>query len=193
MTDPTARPLRCAVYTRKSTEHNLDLAFTSLDAQREACEAYIRSQAGEGWRLVPEHYDDGGLSGASLDRPALQALLAEVRARRIDVVVVYKVDRLTRSLADFAKLIEIFDAHAASFVSVTQSFNTTTSIGAAHAQYPVVVRPVRARGDRRTGARQDCGVAQQLRKKDRLKYAEPKFGHAIRTSQDHCSEGRHFS
>ena len=123
------KPLRCAIYTRKSTEHNLDLAFTSLDAQREACEAYIRSQAGEGWRLVPEPYDDGGLSGASLDRPALQALLAEVRARRIDVVVVYKVDRLTRSLADFAKLIEIFDAHAASFVSVTQSFNTTTSMG----------------------------------------------------------------
>jgi DNA invertase Pin-like site-specific DNA recombinase len=121
--------MRCAVYTRKSTEHNLDLAFTSLDAQREACEAYIRSQAGEGWRLVPEHYDDGGLSGASLDRAALQALLAEVRARRIDVVVVYKVDRLTRSLADFAKLIEIFDAHATCFVSVTQSFNTTTSIG----------------------------------------------------------------
>jgi site-specific DNA recombinase len=86
MTDLTAKPLRCAVYTRKSTEHNLDLAFTSLDAQREACEAYIRSQAGEGWRLVPEHYDDGGLSGASLDRPALQALLAEVRASRIDVV-----------------------------------------------------------------------------------------------------------
>jgi DNA invertase Pin-like site-specific DNA recombinase len=129
MTDPTARPMRCAVYTRKSTEHNLDIAFTSLDAQREACEAYIRSQAGEGWRLVPEHYDDGGLSGASLDRAALQALLAEVRARRIDVVVVYKVDRLTRSLADFAKLIEIFDAHATCFVSVTQSFNTTTSIG----------------------------------------------------------------
>jgi DNA invertase Pin-like site-specific DNA recombinase len=129
MTDLTAKPLRCAVYTRKSTEHNLDLAFTSLDAQRQACETYIRSQAGEGWRLVPAHYDDGGLSGASLNRPALQALLAEVRARRIDVVVVSKVDRLTRSLADFAKLIEIFDAHAASFVSVTQSFNTTTSMG----------------------------------------------------------------
>ena len=120
---------RCAVYTRKSTEHNLDLAFTSLDAQREACEAYIHSQAGEGWRLVPEHYDDGGLSGASLDRPALQALLVEVQGRKIDVVVVYKVDRLTRSLADFAKLIELFDAHAVSFVSVTQSFNTTTSMG----------------------------------------------------------------
>jgi DNA invertase Pin-like site-specific DNA recombinase len=127
----TAAPkvARCAVYTRKSTEHNLDLAFTSLDAQREACEAYIRSQAGEGWRLVPERYDDGGLSGASLDRPALQGLLAEVRARRVDVVTVYKVDRLTRSLADFAKLIELFDAHGVSFVSVTQSFNTTTSMG----------------------------------------------------------------
>src|SRR6202051_3697028 len=129
MNDPVQKLARCAVYTRKSSEHNLDLAFTSLDAQREACEAYIRSQAGEGWRFVRARYDDGGLSGASLDRPALQALLAEVRARRIDVVVVYKVDRLTRSLADFAKLIEIFDAHAASFVSVTQSFNTTTSMG----------------------------------------------------------------
>src|SRR5467141_3931023 len=107
MNGPVGKLARCAIYTRKSTEHNLDLAFTSLDAQREACEAYIRSQAGEGWRLVPEPYDDGGLSGASLDRPALQALLAEVRASRIDVVVVYKVDRLTRSLADFAKLIEI--------------------------------------------------------------------------------------
>jgi site-specific DNA recombinase len=129
MNNPTPRLARCAVYTRKSTEHNLDLAFTSLDAQREACEAYIRSQAGEGWRLLPDRYDDGGVSGASLDRPALQALLAEVRACRIDVVVVYKVDRLTRSLADFATLIELFDAHAVSFVSVTQSFNTTTSMG----------------------------------------------------------------
>ena len=129
MNNAVQKLARCAVYTRKSTEHNLDLAFTSLDAQREACEAYIRSQSGEGWRLLPGRYDDGGLSGASLDRPALQALLAEVRARRIDVVVVYKVDRLTRSLADFAKLIELFDAHAVSFVSVTQSFNTTTSMG----------------------------------------------------------------
>jgi site-specific DNA recombinase len=129
MNDPVQKLARCAIYTRKSTEHNLDLAFTSLDAQREACEAYIRSQAGEGWRLLPDHYDDGGLSGASLDRPALQALLAELRARKIDVVVVYKVDRLTRSLADFVKLIKLFDAHAVSFVSVTQSFNSTTSMG----------------------------------------------------------------
>jgi DNA invertase Pin-like site-specific DNA recombinase len=103
--------------------------LTGGAAQREACEAYIRSQAGEGWRVVGDRYEDGGFSGASLDRPALQTLLAEVRARKIDVVVVYKVDRLTRSLADFAKLIEVFDAHGVSFVSVTQSFNTTTSMG----------------------------------------------------------------
>src|ERR1700757_2635132 len=97
MNTAVSKILRCAIYTRKSSEHNLDLAFTSLDAQREACQAYIRSQAGEGWRLLPDHYDDGGLSAASLDRPALQMLLAEVRAGKIDVVVVYKVDRLTRS------------------------------------------------------------------------------------------------
>jgi DNA invertase Pin-like site-specific DNA recombinase len=123
------KPQRCAIYTRKSTEHNLDLAFNSLDAQREACEAYIKSQAHEGWKLIPTHFDDGGLSGASLDRPALQNLLDQVRAKRIDIVVVYKVDRLTRSLADFAKLVELFDEHAVSFVSVTQSFNTTSSMG----------------------------------------------------------------
>jgi site-specific DNA recombinase len=120
---------RCAIYTRKSTEYNLELAFNSLDAQREACEAYIRSQAHEGWRLIPARYDDGAFSGASLDRPALQQLLADVRDRKIDIVLVYKVDRLTRSLADFAKLIELFDADGASFVSVTQSFNTSSSMG----------------------------------------------------------------
>src|SRR6202140_3740382 len=120
---------RCAIYTRKSTEHNLDLEFNSLDAQREACEAYIKSQTHEGWRLVPDRYDDGGLSGASLDRPALQTLLADIRAGKINTVVVYKVDRLTRSLADFAKLVELFDQHQVSFVSVTQSFNTTSSMG----------------------------------------------------------------
>jgi site-specific DNA recombinase len=121
--------LRCAIYTRKSTEHNLDLEFNSLDAQREACEAYIKSQTHEGWRMVRSRYDDGGLSGASLDRPALQQLLDDVRGGKIDVIVVYKVDRLTRSLADFAKLVELFDQHSVSFVSVTQSFNTTTSMG----------------------------------------------------------------
>src|SRR5207247_10664413 len=119
---------RCAIYTRKSSEHNLDLAFNSLDAQREACEAYIKSQAHEGWRLIPARYDDGAFSGASLARPALQKLLAEVRECRIEVVLVYRVDRLTRSLADFAKLIELFDAHEVSFVSVTQSFNTSSSM-----------------------------------------------------------------
>ncbi len=123
------KPLRCAIYTRKSTEHNLDLAFNSLDAQREACEAYVKSQAHEGWMLVPERFDDGGISGASLDRPALQLLLQGVGDGCVDVIVVYKVDRLTRSLADFAKLVELFDAHEASFVSVTQSFNTTSSMG----------------------------------------------------------------
>src|SRR5476651_1476130 len=129
MKSPAPKLARCAIYTRKSTEHNLDLAFNSLDAQREACEAYIKSQAHEGWRLIPQHYDDGAYSGASLDRPALQNLLAEVRAEKIDIVVVYKVDRLTRSLSDFAKLVELFDQHAVSFVSVTQSFNTTNSMG----------------------------------------------------------------
>jgi site-specific DNA recombinase len=126
---PPRKLLRCAIYTRKSTEHNLDLEFNSLDAQREACEAYIKSQAHEGWRLVRTGYDDGGLSGASLDRPALQDLLGDVREGKIDVIVVYKVDRLTRSLADFAKLVELFDQHSVSFVSVTQSFNTTSSMG----------------------------------------------------------------
>jgi site-specific DNA recombinase len=120
---------RCAIYTRKSTEHNLDLEFNSLDAQREACEAYIKSQAHEGWRLIRDHYDDGAFSGASLDRPALQSLLTEVQSGKIDIIVVYKVDRLTRSLADFAKLVELFEQHSVSFVSVTQSFNTTSSMG----------------------------------------------------------------
>ena len=121
--------LRCAIYTRVSTEHGLEQEFNSLDNQREASEAYIKSQAHEGWRLIRTHYDDGGYSGGSTERPALQRLLDDVRARRIDVIVVYKVDRLTRSLADFAKLVELFDAHQVSFVSVTQAFNTTTSMG----------------------------------------------------------------
>jgi DNA invertase Pin-like site-specific DNA recombinase len=127
---PSTRPtLRCAIYTRVSTEHGLDQEFNSLDNQREAAEAYVRSQAHEGWRLLPDRYDDGGFSGGSLERPALQRLLAEVRARRVDVIVVYKVDRLTRALSDFAKLVELFDGHGVSFVSVTQAFNTTTSMG----------------------------------------------------------------
>jgi DNA invertase Pin-like site-specific DNA recombinase len=125
----TPKPTRCAIYTRKSTEHNLDLEFNSLHAQREACEAYIKSQVHEGWRLIPDNYDDGGISGASLDRPDLQRLLGDIAAGRVDTVVVYKVDRLTRSLTDFAKLVELFDKYGVSFVSVTQAFNTTSSMG----------------------------------------------------------------
>ena len=124
-----AKAVRCAIYTRVSTDSGLDQEFNSLDAQYDAASAYIRSQAHAHWRLVRTRYDDGGFSGGSTDRPALQRLLADVKARKIGVVVVYKVDRLTRSLADFAKLVELFDAHGVSFVSVTQQFNTTTSMG----------------------------------------------------------------
>jgi site-specific DNA recombinase len=125
----SGRTLRCAVYTRKSSEEGLEQEFNSLHAQREACEAFIRSQRHEGWACLPQAYDDGGRSGGNLERPALQQLLAEIREGKVDVVVVYKIDRLTRSLADFAKIVEIFDAKGVSFVSVTQQFNTTTSMG----------------------------------------------------------------
>jgi len=121
--------LRCAIYTRKSTEEGLDQDFNSLDAQREACEAYIASQAGEGWRRIGTRYDDGAYSGGTMERPALQCLLADIDAGKVDTVVVYKVDRLTRSLVDFARIVELFDAHDVSFVSITQQFNTTTSMG----------------------------------------------------------------
>ena len=124
-----SQKVRCAIYTRVSTEFGLDQDFNSLDAQYDAAQAYIRSQAHAGWTLIRTRYDDGGFSGGSTDRPALQQLLADIRAHRINVIVVYKVDRLTRSLADFAKLVELFDAHGVSFVSVTQQFNTTTSMG----------------------------------------------------------------
>ena len=124
-----ATKVRCAIYTRKSTEEGLDQDFNSLDAQRESAEAYIRSQAHEGWRLVPTRYDDGGFSGGNLDRPALAALVRDIEAGKIDCVVVYKVDRLSRSLMDFSKLVEVFEAHGVSFVSVTQQFNTTHSMG----------------------------------------------------------------
>jgi DNA invertase Pin-like site-specific DNA recombinase len=129
MTTTTRPKVRCAIYTRVSTESGLDQDFNSLDAQYDAAQAYIRSQAHAGWTLVRTRYDDGGFSGGSTDRPALQQLLDDIRAHRINVIVVYKVDRLTRSLADFAKLVELFDAHGVSFVSVTQQFNTTTSMG----------------------------------------------------------------
>ena len=123
------RKLRCAVYTRKSTEEGLDMEFNSLDAQREACEAYVASQKAEGWVLVPTRYDDGGFSGGTLERPALQRLLGDIEAGLVDVVVVYKIDRLSRSLMDFSKLVEVFDRNDVTFVSITQSFNTTTSMG----------------------------------------------------------------
>jgi DNA invertase Pin-like site-specific DNA recombinase len=129
MKAPLVKPVRCAIYTRVSTEHGLDQEFNSLDAQYEAASAYIKSQAHAGWTLIRSRYDDGGYSGGSTERPDLQKLLNDIRARKIDVIVVYKVDRLTRSLADFAKLVELFDAHGVSFVSVTQQFNTTTSMG----------------------------------------------------------------
>lgn len=121
--------VRCAIYTRKSTEHGLDLEFNSLDAQREACEAYIKSQASEGWQVIADQYNDPAYSGGNMDRPALQRILKDIESGLVDVVVVYKIDRLTRSLADFAKLVEIFDAKKVSFVAVTQQFNTTTSMG----------------------------------------------------------------
>ena len=129
MRSESGKVIRCAIYTRKSTEHGLDQEFNSLDAQREACEAYIKSQASQGWKLLPQHYDDPAYSGGNLDRPALKRLLREIEAGRIDVIVVYKIDRLTRSLADFAKLVEKFDERSISFVAVTQQFNTTTSMG----------------------------------------------------------------
>ena len=124
-----AKRVRCAIYTRKSSEEGLEQDFNSLDAQREACAAYVASQASEGWRLLPAYYDDGGLSGGTLERPALQRLLGDVAAGQVDIIVVYKVDRLTRSLLDFAQLVEALDKAGTSFVSVTQSFNTTTSMG----------------------------------------------------------------
>jgi DNA invertase Pin-like site-specific DNA recombinase len=125
----TTCKVRCAIYTRKSSEEGLDMEFNSLDAQRESCEAYVTSQKQEGWLLVPDRYDDGGFSGGTLERPALKRLMADVEAGRVDCIVVYKIDRLSRALMDFARLVEVFDAHKVTFVSITQSFNTTTSMG----------------------------------------------------------------
>jgi site-specific DNA recombinase len=129
MTKAVVRKLRCAIYTRKSSEEGLEQEFNSLHAQREACEAYIASQRSEGWVLVRDQYDDGGISGGTLARPALQRLLADIEDGLVDVVVVYKIDRLSRALMDFSKLVEVFDRNGVTFVSVTQSFNTTTSMG----------------------------------------------------------------
>src|SRR5258708_21184176 len=129
MKPPSIRPVRCAIYTRVSTEHGLDQEFNSLDAQYDAASAYIKSQAHAGWTLIRSRYDDGGYSGGATDRPHLQRLLDDIRSRKGDVIVASKCDSLTRSLADFAKLVELFDAHGVSFVSVTQQFNPTTSKG----------------------------------------------------------------
>ena len=129
MKKPIVRKLRCAIYTRKSSEEGLDMEFNSLDAQREACSAYITSQRAEGWLELADQYDDGGFSGGTLERPALRRLMTDIEAGRVDVVVVYKIDRLSRALMDFARLVEVFDRHGVTFVSVTQSFNTTTSMG----------------------------------------------------------------
>jgi len=126
---PSIRRLRCAIYTRKSSEEGLDMEFNSLDAQRESCEAYVASQRAEGWACMRERYDDGGFSGGTLDRPGLKVLIEDIEAGLVDIIVVYKIDRLSRSLMDFAKLVELFDRHGVTFVSVTQAFNTTTSMG----------------------------------------------------------------
>lgn len=129
MIEAKKKKIRCAIYTRKSTEEGLDQEFNSLDSQRESCEAYIKSQMHEGWELIEKHYDDGGFSGGTMDRPAFKELLYDIQKDQVDIVVVYKVDRLTRSLMDFSKIVELFDKHNASFVSITQHFNTTTSMG----------------------------------------------------------------
>src|SRR5712671_6768886 len=125
----TSKQVRCAIYTRKSSEEGLEQSFNSLDAQRDACCAFVLSQKHEGWTALKNPYDDGGFSGGTMERPALQQLLADILTGKVDTVVVYKVDRLTRSLTDFSKIIEVFDSHGVSFVSVTQAFNTTTSMG----------------------------------------------------------------
>lgn len=128
-TEPHCPLLRCAIYTRKSTEEGLEQEYNSLDAQRDAGENYIEAHRGEGWQILPTHYDDGGYSGGTMERPALKALLADIHARKIDIVVVYKIDRLSRSLTDFAQLVALFDEYNVSFVAVTQHFNTKDSMG----------------------------------------------------------------
>src|SRR5881392_396892 len=161
MKPASIKPVRCAIYTRVSTEHGLDQEFNSLDAQYDAASAYIKSQAHAGWTLIPSRYDDGGYSGGSTDRPDLQRLLDDIRARKIDVIVVYKVDRLTRSLADFAKLVELFDAHGVSFVSVTQQFKHYDLDGQANTQCASILCSVRTGGHLRADPRQDRGIKAQ--------------------------------
>ena len=148
------RKVRCAVYTRKSSEEGLELAFNSLDAQREACAAYIDSQRHEGWLALDDRYDDGGYSGGTLERPALQRLIRDIEAGRVDTVVCYKIDRLSRSLTDFAKLVDVFERNSVTFVSVTQSFCTTTSMGRLTLNILLSLRAVRARARWRAHPRQ---------------------------------------
>ena len=146
------KKIRCAIYTRKSTEEGLEQEFNSLQAQREACESYIKSQKHENWQLLPTEYDDGGYSGGNMERPALKRLLQDVQNGLVDIIVVYKIDRLTRSLMDFSKIVEVLDKHNASFVSITQHFNTTTydyQYGAAHIKYATFICPIRAGSDGR--------------------------------------------
>ena len=142
--------VRCAIYTRKSTEEGLEQAFNSLDAQRESAEAYVAAQRHEGWVCLPDRYDDGGFSGGNLDRPAMRRLLSDIEAGKVDCVVVYKVDRLSRSLMDFARVMQVFDKHNVSFVSVTQQFNTTHSMGPRRYPWCCAAAP-------RTPAQQHCG------------------------------------
>ena len=161
---PPAR--RCALYTRKSSEEGLEQSFNSLDAQREACEAYVKSQASEGWQALLTLYDDGGYSGGTMERPGLQKLLDDIAAGPVDIVVVYKIDRLTRSLADFARMVELFERHDVSFVSVTHAFNTTTSMGRltlnvllSFAQFEREVTGERIRDKIAASKRRACGWA----------------------------------
>ena len=186
---------RCAIYTRKSSEEGLEQEFNSLDAQREACEAYIKSQQHEGWRVIETCYDDGGLSGGSMDRPAIQRLLSDIKAGLIDTVVVYKVDRLTRALPDFAKMVDIFDAHEVSFVSVTQSFNTTSSMGRltlnvllSFAQFEREVTAERIRdkiaASRRKGMWMGGAVPLGYIAKDKALHIEPKGAKLVRLIYD---------
>ena len=170
------KKIRCAIYTRKSHEEGLDQDFNSLDAQRAAAEAYVQSQVHEGWKLLPTRFDDGGFSGGNMDRPALNALIDDIRAGKIDCVVVYKVDRLSRSLLDFSRLIALFDEYQVSFVSVTQQFNTTTSMGRltlnillSFAQFEREIIGERIRDKKLLGSltaptRRRCGMLRDVRK-----------------------------
>lgn len=163
------KQIRCAIYTRKSTEEGLEQSFNSLDAQRDSCEAYIKSQTHEGWKILTKHYDDGGYSGGTMNRPAFQELLKDIEQDKIDIVVVYKVDRLTRSLMDFSKIVDVFDKHNTSFVSITQHFNTTTSMGRltlnillSFAQFEREVTGERIRDKFAASAKKGCGLPVQL-------------------------------